>query len=92
MAEMVETQVKYLTISEGLTQKARNILYFKEAIRTVMRELMKEVAKNHAESVKIWEEVKQEAIKQGITLEAEEGFQFDYITDRFFIVRLKKEE
>jgi len=31
-------------------------------------------------------------VKQGITLEAEEGFQFDYITDRFFIVRLKKAE
>lgn len=90
MAEIVETTVKYLSVSEGLVQKARNVLYFKEAIRTIMKEMMKEVAKNHGESVKLWEEVKQEATKQGITLEQDEGFSFDYISDKFFVIKLKR--
>ena len=91
MTETVETTVKYLTVPEGLVQKARNVLYFKEAIRTIMREMMKEVAKNHGESVKVWEEVKLEALKQGMKLEPDEGFSFDYITDKFFVIKLKKE-
>ena len=94
MSEMVTVPVKFLEMPNDLVQKGKSILALqgsmKHLIRVMMKALSAELAKNNIESVKLWEEVKREVAKQGVTLEPDEGFFFDYITDKYYISKVKK--
>jgi len=85
----MEEKVRFLTqMPDELTARARNILGFQDAIKVILREMMKEVAKGRYDAVKLWADVEKEAERRGIKREKDEVFSFDFITDTFQIVKI----
>ena len=93
-SETVTVPVKFLKLSDSLVQRGKIVLSMQGSMKHLVREMMKslsaELAKNNIESVKLWKEVEAEAKAQGITLDADEGFYFDYITDQYYISKMRK--
>lgn len=79
--------MKIIEVPEELIVRAKQVLYLEEAIKTIIRELTKEIVKNHFEVVALWNDVQQEAAKQGIVKQEDEVFNFDYITSKFLVIK-----
>ena len=79
--------MRVIEVPEGLMEKAKQVLYLEEAIKRVINELTKEIVKNHFDVVSLWNDVQQEAIKQGIIKQEDESITFDYITNKFMLVK-----
>lgn len=85
----MESKVKFITgMPDEIIARARNVLYFREAIQSMLREFMKESAKNYSETAKLWSDVEKEAQRLGIVKAQDEIFTFDYITDTFMLVKI----
>ena len=79
--------MKIIEVSEELIVRAKQVLYLEEAIKTVIRELTNEIVKNHFDVVDLWKDIQTEAEKQGIIKQEDESITFDYITNRFLVVK-----
>lgn len=79
--------VKIIEVPPEMTVRAQQVLYLGEAVKTIIRELTKEIARNHFDVVALWNDVQKEAIKQGITKQDDEIYNFDYITSKFLVTK-----
>ena len=96
MTETVEVPVKILNMPEDLIQRGKAVLALQGQMKHLIREMMKalamELAKNNIDAARLWKEVEEESKKQGITLEPDEGFFFNYVIDKYYISKIKKIE
>lgn len=79
--------MKVIEVPEELIIRARRYLYLQDAVKMVIKELTQEIVKNHFEVVKLWNDVTMEALKQGIVKKEDEAFNFDYISEKFMVVK-----
>lgn len=79
--------MRVIEVPEELMEKAKQVLYLEEAVKRVITELTKEIVKNHFDVVSLWNDVQQEALKQGIVKQEDEIINFDYITNKFMLIK-----
>jgi len=79
--------MKIIEVSEELRVRAKQVLYLESAVQNVIRSLTEQIVKNHFDVVALWKDVKDEAERQGIVQEEDEMASFDYVTEKFMIVK-----
>ena len=79
--------MKIIEVSEELRVRAKQVLYLESAVQNVIRSLTEQIVKNHFDVVALWKDVKDEAERQGIIQEEDEISCFDYISERFIVVK-----
>jgi hypothetical protein len=75
-----------LNLPSTLTTRAKETLYIREAIDTIINSLTAKIVVNHYEVVQLWHDVEVELSNQGITALPNETITFDHITEQFKIV------
>ena len=80
---------RLVPMSEEMVDRAKRVLYLTEAVQNVIKELTKEIAKNHKDVVQLWNDVEIEAGKRGFPKGEGEIYIFDYITETFRITTKK---
>lgn len=79
--------MRVINTSEELKERAFYVLNFKEAVNNIVKGLAQEMAKNHMDTIRLWEDVRAEAAKQGVIPAADETINYDGITKRFTVVK-----
>ena len=80
--------MKVLTaMPEELIVRAKQVLAYEEIAKRVIATLTMEIVKNHQEVIRLWNDVKAEVERQGIGLGKDETLNYDYIVDKFTIIK-----
>jgi len=74
-------------VSEDLQARAVSVLGYKDVVNHIIKGLAEEMANNHLQVIRLWEEVRIEAEKQGIVATDDDNFNFNAITGKFTIVK-----
>jgi hypothetical protein len=79
--------MRVVNVPEEMVVRAQNTLYLEDAIKTLINSLTKEIVKSHLDVLKLWKDVETEAAKQGIIKQPDEMFNFDYVTEKFTLIK-----
>ena len=79
--------MKVIEVSEELRVRAKQVLYLESAVQNVIRSLTEQIVKNHFDVVALWKDIKNEADRQGVFQEEDEITCYDYVAERFIVVK-----
>jgi hypothetical protein len=83
--------VKVLNLPEEYIVRARTVFNMSEGIKILLREFVKESAKNQSDTRKLWTDVQDAAKKEGIERKEDEIYIFDHITEKFLLVKVTED-
>jgi hypothetical protein len=81
--------MKIIEVPEEITARAQKVFYLKDAVNAVIKELINHIALNQVEVSQLWREVEVIAQQQGLTKQDDETYNFDYITNKFIVTKVK---